>query len=123
MEVVAANSYLPSFRELRGMLITFSLTVFAWIFFRAQDLTHAFLYIKRMFTVGLFERPNLFPTSVFVLLLLFILIEWSGRKNNYALEQFGSTWKRPVRWIFYYALVASILFLGGKEQTFIYFQF
>jgi D-alanyl-lipoteichoic acid acyltransferase DltB (MBOAT superfamily) len=123
MEVVAANSMFPSFKEWRGMIVTFALTVFAWIFFRAQDLSHAFAYIERMFTEGLFSRPQLFPTTIFALLFVFILIEWSGRKSNYAIQHFGLKWKRPVRLIFYYALVMCILFLGGKEQTFIYFQF
>ncbi|MDC0652473.1 MBOAT family protein, partial [Flavobacteriaceae bacterium] len=39
--VVAEGKLLPSFKELIAMLTTFMLTIFAWIFFRAEDLNHA----------------------------------------------------------------------------------
>ena len=48
--VVAEGKLLPSFRELFAMLTTFILTVFAWIFFRAEDLNHAFSYICLLYT-------------------------------------------------------------------------
>ena len=47
--VVAEGKLLPSIRELFAMLTTFTLTVFAWIFFRAENIGHAFSYIKEIF--------------------------------------------------------------------------
>ena len=48
--VVAEGKLLPSLRELFAMLTTFRLTVFAWIFFRAENLSHAFrLYWRNIF--------------------------------------------------------------------------
>ncbi|MDC0957853.1 MBOAT family protein, partial [Flavobacteriaceae bacterium] len=44
--VVAEGKYLPSFRELFAMLTTFLLTVFAWIFFRADNVNHAFRIVN-----------------------------------------------------------------------------
>src|SRR5690606_16954384 len=41
IDIVARNKFLPNFKELLGIIVTFSLTVFAWIFFRAENLTHA----------------------------------------------------------------------------------
>ena len=48
--VVAEGKLLPSFRELIAMLTTFTLTVFAWIFFRAENISHAFDYIGEIFS-------------------------------------------------------------------------
>ena len=45
LEIVASKKYLPTLTELIGMITTFSLVTFAWIFFRAESLAHAFTYI------------------------------------------------------------------------------
>ena len=57
------------------------------------------------------------------LVLVFMLMEWLGRERHYALADMGSRWKRPVRYAMYYAIILAILWLGGKAQQFIYFQF
>jgi hypothetical protein len=56
-------------------------------------------------------------------LLLFMLIEWIGREQQFAIEKIGLTWKRPWRLLFYYAIILTIIWFSGKEQQFIYFQF
>ena len=53
----------------------------------------------------------------------FFLVEWAGRERAFALAELGSRWRTPLRWTFYYAVVAMILTLSGSEQQFIYFQF
>ena len=45
LDIAAHGRNLPSIRELSLMLLTFSLTVFAWIFFRADNIGHAISYI------------------------------------------------------------------------------
>ena len=50
LEVVAQGSVLPSLKELFSILLTFSLTVFAWVFFRAENLSHAIQYILDVFS-------------------------------------------------------------------------
>jgi len=47
LEIVAKGKYLPTIKEFIAISITFSLTVFAWIFFRASDVTHAFYKVSR----------------------------------------------------------------------------
>ena len=47
---IAEGRYLPSLKEFLQILITFSITVLAWIFFRADNITHALDYIFRLFT-------------------------------------------------------------------------
>ena len=123
LEVVALGKLLPSGREFLSILLTFSLTVFAWIFFRADNITHAFSYIKGIFTSSLLSVPTILPFSLFGLLAFFMTIEWMGRGEQYAIEAIGARWKRPVRWGFYYVIIFLIFFFMGKEQEFIYFQF
>jgi D-alanyl-lipoteichoic acid acyltransferase DltB (MBOAT superfamily) len=120
---VAEGRNFPTIRELISMGITFSLTVFAWIFFRAKDMSHAINYIKGIFNESLFSKPQVLPAMIFILIVFFIVIEWMGRENQYALQCFGIKWPKLVRLSFYYVLILMIFLFMGKEQEFIYFQF
>ncbi len=121
--IVAEGRALPNVRELFSMGMTFMLTVFAWIFFRANDMTHALSYIKGIFTKSLLSIPSILPFTLFGLLAFFIAIEWMGREHQYALQRFGLKWPRFARISFYYLLIVLIFIFMGKEQEFIYFQF
>jgi alginate O-acetyltransferase complex protein AlgI len=123
IEVVAYDKKWPSFKSLLNMMITFGLTLLAWIFFRAETISHAFQYIKGICNASLFTIPELRPTNVLTLLILFLGIEWAGRRHKYALENLGLTWKRPMRLALYYSLILIIFWFSRNEQTFIYFQF
>lgn len=123
LEIVAHGKLLPNMREFIWMLTTFSLTVLAWIFFRAENITHAFRYISEIFSISTLSIPQEHPRNIILLLMFFVLIEWLGRENQYAISHLGTTWKRPVRYAFYYAILIAIFWFGGKEQEFIYFQF
>lgn len=127
LETVAQDKLLPNIKELSFMLLTFSLTVFAWIFFRAENMGHAFSYISEILSPSLFSSPYYpgiglaIPTVI--LTALFVLIEWFGREGQYAIQNLGLKWKRPIRYAMYYAIIIAIFWFGGKEQQFIYFQF
>jgi alginate O-acetyltransferase complex protein AlgI len=127
LDVVANNSSLPSFRELIAMLSTFILAVLAWVFFRAENLNHAFSYLGTILSPSILSVPKFEGMSValytFVLLGLFISIEWRGRRDQYAIEKFTSLWNKPLRHSFYYFLILIIFLFGGQQQEFIYFQF
>ena len=123
---VAENSWLPSFKELLGMAVTFMLTVFAWIFFRADSLSSAFNYIAGMFATDVIKNPYQFAQAHYIMLagvVAFVLVEWHGRRQQYAIETMGIQKPRFVRYTMYYALFMAIILFGGKEQSFIYFQF
>jgi len=124
---VAEGRLLPNFRELISMTTTFLLTLLAWVFFRAENLGHALSYISGIFSTSFFEMPDFgFGMKAILVLLMtsaFVLFEWLGRHNEYAIEKLGLTWKRPLRHAMYYGLILIILFLGGSQQEFIYFQF
>jgi len=127
IEIVAKNKLLPSFAELRGIALTFTLTTMAWIFFRAENLPHALSYYSGIFSASLFSMPD-FPGDgralvVILLAILFFIVEWLGRESRYAIENIGYCFNRPMRYAVYYAIAFTVVYFGGKEQEFIYFQF
>jgi len=127
LEIVAQGNYLPTARELLQMLSTFTLTVFAWIIFRTNDITHAFHYISEIFSASILETPKLSDSKdaiiTMLLVFIFIFIEWLGRESQFALEHLGLKWKRPLRHALYYTIIIALFWCNGKEQQFIYFQF
>jgi alginate O-acetyltransferase complex protein AlgI len=129
LDMVAQDKYLPNLKEVFQIGITFSLTVFAWIFFRAENLTHALEYISEIASSSFFSKPSLMmkhtllTKSLFLILFLFILIEWLGRQQQYAIAVLTNRWPKAIRYSFYYLLIIGILWFSGKEQQFIYFQF
>jgi alginate O-acetyltransferase complex protein AlgI len=125
LDIVAQDTFFPTIREILGMILTFLMAVFGWIFFRANDLSHALSYIQNMFSTSLFKAPHLPElASLTIFFILFcMVIEWFGRRGNYALETFALKWYTPFRWLFYAFLIVCIIVLSGKEQEFIYFQF
>jgi len=125
LETVAQGKLFPNLKETSYMLLTFSLTVFAWIFFRAENVGHAFSYISEIFSLSLFQKPTILPKILIALILLFTLIEWLGRSSEYAIEKLLIKNKRPIRYVFYYLILVMIYFFGSfnKDIEFIYFQF
>lgn len=123
LEVVAQGRYFPSLKELFQMLVTFILTVMAWIFFRAESVHHAFEYIAGVFSSSLLQFPSVFPFMVLTLILFFVLIEWLGRENQYAIEKMGFKYPKFGRWSFYLFIAMLIFLFRGHDQEFIYFQF
>ncbi len=118
------------------IIITFSLTCFAWIFFRANDLTDAFYIITHLsFNTGkilnvnylrdgeivLFGIPGEFILSI-VLIILLEIVHLLQRKGSirYMISQ------KPIwfRWGIYLFFALSIMNLGVIDEiAFIYFQF
>lgn len=133
LEIVAHGKLIPSFKDLVQIFITFNLTVITWVFFRAVDIESAFKYISGIFSKTLFTFPYvkevdtgnlIFPKKLLFLLFIFILIEWIGRHDNYAISHFLLSYNRFLRWIFYMLLIVLIFyFCNFNENVFIYFQF
>lgn len=123
LEIVAQGKVVPSVREVLAMLGTFALTTFAWIFFRADNVTKAFEYIAQIFTSSLFNVPEIFPLTTLALVGGLLIVEWLGREQPYALRSIGVKVPAYVRWGFYYSIIILVFMYSGKEQQFIYFQF
>ncbi|EPR69709.1 putative poly(beta-D-mannuronate) O-acetylase [Winogradskyella psychrotolerans RS-3] len=121
-DIVAGDKLLPNFREILQMTSTFFITLLAWVFFRADSVTHATDYLQSMFTVSLFSKPAIMPFTVLFLVTVFITIEWLGRHGQYALERIDRI-NKPLRWSIYIVLIMLMFLFTGEEQAFIYFQF
>ncbi|MDG4654658.1 MBOAT family O-acyltransferase [Chryseobacterium arthrosphaerae] len=123
LETVAQGNILPTVKEFFQMTVTFSLAVLAWIFFRAENISHAFSYISGIFSRSLFSVPSITPRLLMLLIIIFMVIEWLGREQQYAIAKLGLQWKSPLRYAMYYAIIIAIFWFAGKDQQFIYFQF
>lgn len=121
------------------MLVTFSLTTFAWIFFRADSLSQALLYIERivtrfdpwvlfngnLYTIGL-ERyeANVLIVALVVLLVADIIRYRKGQRIDVFLQE-QNWW---FRWAVAVFMIVMVVVYGkyGPEydaNQFIYFQF
>jgi len=129
LDIVAHGRYIPSYKEIFSMLVTFGLTVLAWIFFRAENVGHAMSYISEIFSSSLFTIPTFKGKRVALYTIFFItafmLVEWLGREGQYAISRIGITFNKFYRWSFYICLVLAIYFFGNFSENieFIYFQF
>jgi len=129
LETVAQGKLFPSIKEVSLMILTFGLTVLAWVFFRAENLGHAISYLSGIFSASLFEAPS-FPgmrdaLTTIILVIGFITIEWFGREGKYAFSKIDIQFNRFIRWSLYIGLVLIIYFFGNFSESieFIYFQF
>ncbi len=128
IEIVSKGSLLPSMSDSLSMLSTFVMTVFAWIFFRCNNISHAIDFVSEIFSPSFFSVPSYLGESkskiiTFLLVLLFITIEWFGREDEYAIEKMGLKWPKPFRITMYYCIIIALYYFAKKDQQFIYFQF
>jgi D-alanyl-lipoteichoic acid acyltransferase DltB (MBOAT superfamily) len=127
LDVVAHDRLLPKGKEFFQLISTFLLTSLAWIFFRAESVSHAAGYLKGFFiqpwSIPAFKGVEMLP-ALAVLLVLFFSIEWIGRRHDHPLKEWQTIRQRSVRWGLYILLVFLIgLFMPAEESPFIYFQF
>ena len=118
LEIVAKEKKYPSVGEFLKMVSTFLLVTFAWIFFRAENITIAFEYIYLLFINDNHSTPKIGLYTL--VLLVFISVEWFSRKTE-TLQLSNKT----VRYLYYFVLIQFILFYAtqNREVDFIYFQF
>jgi alginate O-acetyltransferase complex protein AlgI len=122
--------------HLASILLTFTITCLAWVFFRAQSLSDAWYILSTIVTnmtlpltrlelremIGLESFTSTDAEIAFAAILLmmgveFIQLRWSARERLRA-------WPVWVRWPLYYSLILGILACGVfSGQDFIYFQF
>jgi len=111
--------------QLLQILFTFTLTCFAWIFFRANTVHDAFTVIKKIVTFKgpLFvENPSSLAYSFFA--IVFLLIAESKREYFHGKFSLFNNSHRLVRYLSYAILVLLILLIGVFDGgQFIYFQF
>ena len=120
--MAAKGRLFPSLREIVQISMTFGVTCFAWIFFRSQSMSDAWIYIGNLFS---FKFLSPIPNDYFLvtpLILVMLVFEWINREKEFGLAI--ENWNRPVRWLIYFVLTAAIFTLGPTgTYEFIYFQF
>lgn len=128
MDTVAQGKLFPNIREVFQLIITFSLEVFCWIFFRVPTITDAFLFINKMIMtihIGVGYPFKLLEgdLSLLILILMMFVFEWVQREQLFALRLNQSKLTKPIRWGIYILIALCIVWFYGEEAEFIYFQF
>jgi D-alanyl-lipoteichoic acid acyltransferase DltB (MBOAT superfamily) len=124
LDIIAQGRQIPGIKELGQLLLTFLMTTFAWIYFRAATVGLANDYVFRIVTMA--NGNSILPivSKYFILLLIaFILVEWLNREKHHGLEIAGLP--KWIRWGAYFMVFAIIIFMGNLKSNyeFIYFQF
>lgn len=106
---------------LKGSL-TYLSVVFAWIFFRAKDLTESTQVIKSLFGINDGVRQLDTQPFIFLLVLLFGILEL--HRKDLRFDAYCNRYNGVQRWTLYCFMLFCILALSGTEyQPFIYFRF
>jgi alginate O-acetyltransferase complex protein AlgI len=112
-----------SIKGIYQTLFTFLLVSLTWVFFTAPDISHAFLFLGKIFSLSLFSTPKI-PVdklTLFLILVLFIAEFFSMNKQHPL--QFNHRVPVLVRWPIYTVLLILILSRHITDQVFIYSQF
>jgi D-alanyl-lipoteichoic acid acyltransferase DltB (MBOAT superfamily) len=127
----------PSLFRFLQILITFLLTTFAWIFFRANSVSDAFYIIKHSVT-GLYTNLSnllhhvhtrlglgLSYSELLIGVAAIVLMEAIHvMQNKYIIRDWIRSKPSYIRWSVYYVVIILIIFFGVYEnRQFIYFQF
>lgn len=131
MEVVAENRWYPSLKEVFQILVTFGLTVLAWVFFRSESVTASFTMLRDIITwkseglnilSGLENDEKLKLARIFFAIFILFGFEWWSRREKHGLEFIK---KRPLvlRWGVYISLCLMLVHMAGQQAEFIYFAF
>lgn len=119
------NKILPSFYDFYKMSITFIFVTIAWIFFRMNNTTDAFLFIKNIFwgyiknPISILDKP--YGGSIYYYIIPFVIIEWTLRRDERLLRLPKNIFLRIFIYIFVTLLIFS--FFDKSPNSFIYFQF
>lgn len=120
-ESVAEGKWLPSTKDFFMMLLTFTLVVFGWIIFRANNITEFGDYLYCIVTNYDVIGAGGIPKKVLLFIAVLMLVEWQNRTKQYGLQ--FSLSKRWMRWTLYLFIAFIILTQAGRQVQFIYFQF
>ena len=116
------------------VFVVFNLVTFAWIFFRARNVSDAFYVATHLFAGINFSEAfgpileaqlGTLRSDLLITILLILILE----SVQFVVDNGGSARsmdRKPAwaRWAAYYILIAAIIFLGEYQtQQFIYFQF
>ena len=127
---------LPRLHQGIQMIVTFCLVAFAWIFFKANTISDAFLIVSKLFTgwgsaspvagagtLSAFIASHFFEFCVGIVSIIAMELVHLLQTRGSVREMIRS---KPVwlRWAVYYGLIVAVLLFGSfGSRQFIYFQF
>jgi alginate O-acetyltransferase complex protein AlgI len=127
---------LPRLHALLRVATTFALVCFAWIFFRAENMSQAMQIVRGLddglaadlmrvaSPAGLLAFLSNLQISKYTLLAILVMEAGHLLQQRHDLFQWTSARPVAIRWGLYYALgFAVILFFNTNAKQFIYFQF
>lgn len=110
------------YQQLFGMAITFTVVCFAWIFFRAQDFSHAIQFIENSWSLDYVHVLKPYRIVVATIAITSLVLFDALKKKRFALNIYKNS--KVAQWGFYYLLIVMIVLFGNtNSQEFIYFQF
>ena len=124
---IVANDGKFSLNDFLSILMTFTLTCIAWIYFRSEHLSDANMYIYKIFALNFNSKDftselvlGVLITLAYVMIL--VVLEWSSRKRDFPFQD--SKKNKCIRWSYYLFIGALILiYIKNNQSEFIYFQF
>lgn len=124
---ISSDAVVPSLNNalrVGGLFILISLTS---VLFKANNAYQAFDYYSIVFSASLFSIPVIPEFQKTLVTLIFIgiccLVEWVTKGYEHPFSGHGETWLRPLWPVLYFIMVLVIIWFGGQQQQFIYFQF
>ena len=121
------NTFIPSFKETISMLFTFLIVSLSYIFFRAENANHAFIYLNGIFSYDIFSLPEFYDElralKVICLIIAFMIIEWIGREGQYAIESLSNFSALTRHTTYVIIIIVVFYYMSDNPAEFIYFQF
>lgn len=115
------------FYKIFKIISVFLMVCLAWIFFRANSISDAFLILEKIFTDWhgtLYRGPSTVTFVLAVLLILFLMIVQLLQYFQISSLYFSRPRTHPaLQFVWYVALILGISLLGMSSSAFIYFQF
>jgi D-alanyl-lipoteichoic acid acyltransferase DltB (MBOAT superfamily) len=103
--------------------LAFLFVAIGWVFFRAENVTMAFDYLKGMFDLSLLSSTSC--SMPLFLIALLVLAEWRMKNATHPFQWKEHGWQSS-QWVriscYLLLFIATVLF-GGEPVSFIYFQF
>jgi len=125
------HTFIPSIKDLIKILYTFSLTTFAWIFFRSKTVFDALQFIKGIFTSSNFFKIQTAKTYIldirplFIYLTFFLIIDWYYRHEDVVFNKSSTSKTSKIfkYFVYTFTVISIILSIKNQSTSFIYFQF
>ena len=131
MERMFLNSFYSKIGKLPSMLITFFIVMIGWVFFRAEDINEALLYLNKLFVVDLHPTDRIYLIDFYVVLVIAAMLSFINIfKFQQAIEKsiyfnLYSNKKTLILGVICYALLvlSASAMVSASFNPFIYYRF